>query len=86
MSATLPMFCVVAFVAIAMPGPTVLLALRNGTRHGLRASLAGMAGAVASEVILVSAAAVGLGALLAASEVAFGIVKWIGALFRRAQN
>ncbi|MGE0800988.1 MAG: LysE family translocator [Lautropia sp.] len=80
-SMTLLMFCAVAFVAIVTPGPTVLLALGNGTRHGLRLSLYGMAGAVVSDLILVAAAALGLGALLAASEVAFGIVKWIGALY-----
>lgn len=53
----------VAFVGIAPPGPTVLLALTNGSRFGVRASLAGMVGAVLSDFVLISAVAVGLGAL-----------------------
>lgn len=78
---TLLLFSVVAFIAIATPGPTVLLALTNGSRFGVRASLAGMAGAVVSDFVLVSAVAVGLGALLAASETLFTLVKWVGVAY-----
>jgi threonine/homoserine/homoserine lactone efflux protein len=78
---TLILFSAVAFIAIATPGPTVLLALSNGSRFGARAALAGMAGAVTSDFILVAAAAIGLGALLAASEFWFSVVKWIGAAY-----
>lgn len=75
---TILAFAFVSFVAIATPGPTVLLALTNGSRFGIRRALAGMAGAVTSDFILVGAAALGLGALLAASEFWFSVVKWIG--------
>jgi threonine/homoserine/homoserine lactone efflux protein len=78
---TLLAFCVVALIAIATPGPTVLLALANGSRFGLRRSLPGMAGAVASDFVLVGAVALGLGALLAASEFWFSVIKWIGAAY-----
>jgi threonine/homoserine/homoserine lactone efflux protein len=37
-----------------------------------------MFGAVLSDCVLIGAAALGLGALLAASEIWFGVVKWIG--------
>lgn len=77
----LPLFALVAFVAIVTPGPTVLLALSNGSRFGARAALVGIAGAVASDVVLVAAAALGLGALLAASELWFSVVKWIGVAY-----
>jgi threonine/homoserine/homoserine lactone efflux protein len=79
--ATLLLFSLVAFIAIVTPGPTVLLALSNGSRFGLRASLPGMFGAVLSDFVLVAAAALGLGALLAASEFWFSVVKWIGAAY-----
>ena len=49
MTQTLLVFSIVAFVGIATPGPTVLLALTNGSRFGVRASLPGMAGAVLSD-------------------------------------
>jgi len=81
MHQTLLIFAVVAFVGIATPGPTVLLALTNGTRFGVKASLPGMAGAVLSDFVLISAVALGLGALLAASEFWFSVVKWVGVIY-----
>jgi threonine/homoserine/homoserine lactone efflux protein len=75
---TLLAFAFVAVAVIATPGPTVLLALTNGSRFGLGRACAGMMGAVMSDFILVGAAALGLGALLAASEFWFTVVKWIG--------
>ncbi|MFB2603550.1 LysE family transporter, partial [Rhizobium phaseoli] len=65
---TLLAFAAVSFVGIATPGPTVLLALTNGSRHALRRAVAGMIGAVLSDFVLIGAVAIGLGAVLAASE------------------
>ena len=81
MTQTLLVFCVVAFVGIATPGPTVLLALTNGSRFGVRASVPGMIGAVLSDFVLIGAVALGLGALLAASEFWFAVVKWVGVAY-----
>lgn len=78
---TLVLFVAVAFVAIATPGPTVLLALANGSRYGVRRSLPGMLGAVLSDFVLVGAVALGLGTLLAASEFWFSALKWAGAIY-----
>jgi len=78
---TLLVFSLVALVAIATPGPTVLLALANGSRYGVRRSVAGMLGAVVSDFVLVGAVALGLGALLAASEFWFTVLKYAGALY-----
>lgn len=80
-ASTLLLFSAVAFIAIATPGPTVLLALANGSRHGPRLALFGMAGAVCSDFVLVGAVALGLGALLAASEFWFSVLKWAGAIY-----
>lgn len=81
MTETLLVFSLVAFIGIATPGPTVLLALANGSRFGVRASLPGMAGAVLSDFVLIAAVAVGLGALLAASEFWFSVLKWFGVAY-----
>jgi threonine/homoserine/homoserine lactone efflux protein len=78
---TLLVFSLVALVAIATPGPTVLLALTNGARYGVRRALPGMLGAVVSDIVLVGAVALGLGALLTASEFSFSVVKWMGAAY-----
>jgi threonine/homoserine/homoserine lactone efflux protein len=77
----LVLFSLVALLAIVTPGPTVLLALANGSRYGVRRSVPGMLGAVASDFVLVGAVALGLGALLAASEFWFSVVKWVGAAY-----
>jgi threonine/homoserine/homoserine lactone efflux protein len=77
-TAILILFMITSFVAIATPGPTVLLALSNGARFGIRVALYGMLGAMLSDLILIGAVSVGLGAVLAASETAFQILKWIG--------
>ena len=80
-SVTLIAFAAVAFIGIAIPGPTVLLALTNGSRYGIRRALPGMVGAVLSNFVLIGAVALGLGALLAASEFWFSVVKWLGAAY-----
>ncbi|OUM02031.1 hypothetical protein A8M77_13050 [Variovorax sp. JS1663] len=55
--ATLFLFATVALVVIATPGPTVLLALANGSRFGVRSAVPGMLGAVASDFVLVGSLA-----------------------------
>ena len=77
-TATLLLFILASAVAIVTPGPTVLLAMSNGSRHGVRVACWGMAGAVLADMILVGAVASGLGVLLA---VAFQAVKWVGAAY-----
>jgi len=74
-------FAVVAFIGIATPGPTVLLALSNGSRFGAKRALPGMVGAVLSDFVLIAAVSLGLGALLAASEFWFSVLKWVGVAY-----
>lgn len=81
MDITLAGFALVALLTIATPGPTVLLALTNGSRYGMRQAGYGMLGAAASDLVLIGAAALGLGALLAASEFWFSVVKGIGVIY-----
>lgn len=75
------LFMLTSAVAIATPGPTVLLALSNGARYGIRVALFGLLGAMLSDLILIGAVSLGLGAVLAASETAFQILKWIGVVY-----
>ncbi|MDQ0558811.1 threonine/homoserine/homoserine lactone efflux protein [Rhizobium mesoamericanum] len=78
---TLLAFAAVSFVGIATPGPTVLLAMTNGSRYGIRRAAAGMVGAVLSDFVLIGAVTIGLGALLAASEFWFSALKYVGAAY-----
>lgn len=78
---TLLAFAAVSFVGIATPGPTVLLAMTNGSRYGVRRAAAGMVGAVLSDFVLIGAVSIGLGALLAASQFWFSALKYVGAAY-----
>ncbi|MGE0313700.1 MAG: LysE family translocator [Lautropia sp.] len=63
------------------PGPNGLLALTHGMRFGWRPTLHTALGGIAGFMLLVAASIAGLGALLATSERAFEIAKWIGAAY-----
>ena len=70
-----------AAVAIALtPGPNNFCGLNNGIRAGVAAALIATVGRVAAFAIFLSVSAVGLGAMLLASEAAFTAVKWAGAV------
>ncbi|AJO78267.1 LysE family translocator [Pseudomonas sp. MRSN 12121] len=82
MDATTLFLYVITVSAVMMtPGPSMLLALNNGASHGMRIAGCGMAGAALSDVLLIGAVGLGLGALLQASEQLFSIVKWGGAAY-----
>lgn len=81
MNGSLLLFSTLALVTVATPGPTTLLALNHGARHGIGAALPGVAGAVLSDLVLVAAVAAGLGGLLATSATAFELLRWIGVAY-----
>lgn len=69
-------------VAIALtPGPNNFCGLNNGIRAGVGAALVATVGRVAAFAIFLAISAVGLGAMLLASETAFTVVKWVGACY-----
>ena len=74
-------FALLALVVVMTPGPTVLLALSNGSRFGFAAAGYGIAGAALSDGVLIAAAGLGLGAILATSGVLFHVVKWVGVVY-----
>ncbi len=78
MDSPLIAFLPVAALLIAVPGPDVLLVIRNAT-HGRMTGLATAAGTVLGLLLHVTAATVGLSALVASSATAFTVVKIVGA-------
>lgn len=78
---TLLLYCMACFSVTVLPGPTMLLALSNGTSGRMRIIASGIAGAALSDLLLIGAVAVGLGAALAASEALFQLVKWTGVAY-----
>lgn len=81
MDLTLVAFATVVLIAVATPGPTVLLALSNGSRHGVAIATFGIVGAALSDIVLIGAVSLGLGALLATSQVWFEVLKWLGVAY-----
>ncbi|WP_461426475.1 LysE family translocator [Gymnodinialimonas sp.] len=70
----------VAFFATP-PDTSQLLIMSNSARHGLRRSLAVVAGDLTANSLQMTAAAFGLTALIAASADALWVVKWAGVAY-----
>jgi threonine/homoserine/homoserine lactone efflux protein len=80
-SGTAWVFCVTALALLLMPGPAVLYVVVQGAEQGRRVGLASVAGIHLGTLVHVFAATVGLSALIAASALAFNVVKYAGALY-----
>ena len=73
---------VVACVLLAItPGPDSTLVFAQSLKHGARGGLVASFGVMTGCLVHVTAASVGLSALLAASATAFSVVKWAGAAY-----
>lgn len=66
---------------IAIPGPSALISMTHGLRYGRRQALATVTGGVVAAMMLMTASALGLGAILAASTTAFTLLKVVGAAY-----
>jgi threonine/homoserine/homoserine lactone efflux protein len=66
---------------IVTPGPTMLMCMTNAVNHGPRRAMTSVAGAVTAVLCVMVLSAMGLGALLAASEAAFTTAKVVGAAY-----
>jgi homoserine/homoserine lactone efflux protein len=75
------LFIPVAILLALVPGPNSICALNNGVRQGVVAALGATFGRVAAFAIFLFISALGLGAMLLASESAFVAMKWIGAAY-----
>ena len=68
-------FCLVATFT---PGPAVLLVVKNTAKFGVKKALLGIFGNVAAVMTLATLSAIGLSAVILASESAFVILKVLG--------
>ena len=75
------LFVLSAFLLNVTPGPDTLYIVGRSTDQGLRAGVLGALGIGAGALVHVSAAALGLSAILAASATAFTVLKLIGAAY-----
>jgi homoserine/homoserine lactone efflux protein len=71
-------FALVAVLFSLLPGPAVVSVVASAMRGGLRGALAANAGVLVGDAVFVAAAALGVGALLVASQPVFQTVRWLG--------
>ena len=81
MAVALLTFLAAAALIIVAPGPDTLLVTRNVFRRGRRGGLVTAAGTVTGLALWSVAAALGLSALLAASEVGYNVARVAGGLY-----
>lgn len=74
-------FVLSALLLNITPGPDTLYIVGRSSSQGLRAGALAALGIGAGALVHVSAAALGLSAILAASATAFTVVKWVGAAY-----
>jgi threonine/homoserine/homoserine lactone efflux protein len=88
-SATMPipdpsmllLFVLGALVLAATPGPSVLYIVARGINQGRAAALVSVLGIASGDLVHITAAALGVSALLLSSALAFSVVKYLGAAY-----
>ena len=74
-------FFVASWLISASPGAGAISCMAAGLRYGFRRALWNIAGLVLGILFVLTIVAAGLGAILAASSLAFAIVKWLGVAY-----
>jgi threonine/homoserine/homoserine lactone efflux protein len=73
------LFIVASLALLLTPGPAVLFIVARSIAHGRTAGLVSVLGIHLGTIVHITAAAVGLSALVVSSALAFAIVKYLGA-------
>jgi len=68
-------------ILLLSPGPSALLCVSDGLKFGNKKSIPTILGGASAALVLMSISAIGLGAVLAASETLFMVIKLAGALY-----
>ena len=74
-------FTITIALVIGIPGPLTLLMVNSSIKLGMRKSLPIILGGSTASSILISISALGLGAIIAASETTFYLIKYLGAAY-----
>jgi threonine/homoserine/homoserine lactone efflux protein len=75
------LYVAAVFVLTVTPGPSVLMCVSTSVNLGTRKALVAALGSTTAIVGIMELSALGLGAALAASDMLFGLLKWIGAAY-----
>ena len=78
---SLPLFIAAGLLLDITPGPDLLFVIGRAAAHGVRAGVAAALGIAAGCLVHTAAVALGVAALIAASTLAFDLIKWAGAAY-----
>ena len=73
-------FVLASLVLTVTPGPSILLGVVHSLKYGVKPTLSTALGDISANFIQMLIVAIGLGAIVAASEIAFLVIKWFGVL------
>lgn len=74
-------FLLASAIMLPIPGPTILLVIGQSLGAGRGRALPLVAGVALGDLTAITLSLAGLGALLAASSLAFTLLKWVGAAY-----
>jgi threonine/homoserine/homoserine lactone efflux protein len=80
-ASTLVLFALSALILCAVPGPAVLYILSKGVQGGRRTALTAVLGVHGGTLVHITAAVLGLSALVMSSATAFSALKLVGAAY-----
>ena len=78
---TYSLYLAAVAVLVLSPGPNMLMCMTTALNEGKSSAVAAVVGSISAILGVMTLSALGLGALLAASELAFTVVKVIGAIY-----
>lgn len=73
------LYVAAVLVLTVTPGPSVLMCISTSVQHGPRRALAASLGSTTAIACIMLLSMLGLGTILASSEVLFSALKWLGA-------
>ena len=77
----LALYLLATVLLAVTPGPDTALVFAQSLRHGARGGIVAALGVATGCLVHITAASIGLSAVLAASALAFNIIKWLGAAY-----
>lgn len=75
------LYVAAVLVLTVTPGPSVLMCISTSVQHGPRRALIASLGSTTAIACIMLLSMLGLGTVLAASEVLFSMLKWLGAAY-----
>ena len=71
----------VVLAVIVAPGPSAILCVSHGVAHGAMRTVSTIVGGMSASLTLMMLSALGLGAVIAASDTLFQVIKYLGAAY-----